>query len=273
MTVLGLLVTACALGGGCSDAQMDSFAVNLFKPRRTPEQNFVAAFASEDADLRRDALAKVAKSKKHDRDWAIKGYVATALLDTDAQARCVALRALQRTGDPRAVETALKLLNYREYPPREVRPPGPLCRWDATELLAKLSEAGNIPEEHRERVRTTLADRLRDDTERHVRIAAARGLDQYPHEASVEALIDGLRDQDFAVVHQCEESLVRLTGFAHHCEALAWTEWLEQHRSDLFAHANEVPESRRPPYRNRVEKIGYDFKQFVRWLIPGRKEK
>jgi hypothetical protein len=40
----------------------------------------------------------------------------------------VALRALARTGDPRAVETALKILNYQSYPPQEVWPPVPLVR-------------------------------------------------------------------------------------------------------------------------------------------------
>lgn len=273
LILAGLLAAACALAGGCSATQLNSVVVKLFEPKRSAQQHMVVAFASEDPDLRRAALAKVAKSKQHDRDWAIKGYVAVALFDTDAQARCVALRALARTGDRRATETALKVLNHRAYPPAEVRPPGALCRGDAAKALADLSAAGHVPEELGEPVRAALVERLRSDSDRHARIAAARGLGFWPDEEAVRVLIEGLNDGDFAVVHECEESLVRLTGHTHNCNALAWEDWFAANEPGLFARAGQVPESRRPPYRNRFEKIGYDFKRFVRWLVPEGREK
>ena len=251
---------------------MNSLVVKVFEPRRSPQQHMLAAFASEDPDVRRDALSKVAAGKSCNSDWAIKGYVVVALLDTDQQSRCVALRALGRTGDPRAVEAALKVLNHEDYPPREVRPPGPICRWDAALALAQLSAGAQVPEELREQVATILAERLRVDPDRHVRTAAAGGLGYYPAEETVQTLIGGLNDEEFAVVHECEESLVRLTGYTHGCDALAWEDWFEAHRGDLFARAGEIPESRRLPYRNRFEKAGYDVKRFVRWLVPARKE-
>lgn len=232
-----------------------------------------AAFASEDADERRSALAKVARSKQRDRSWAIQGYVAIALLDDQPQARCVAIRALAGTGDPAATETALKILNYREHPPAEVRPPDDLTRWDTVEALADLATAGKVPTEHQERVRQTLLDRLRLDTHRHARIAAARGLGNYRDSEVVHALVERLSDEDFAVVHECESALVRLTGRTHYCDALAWKEWLAANESDLFAGAGQIPASRRPPYRNRFEKFGYDARQFLNWLVPGRKER
>jgi hypothetical protein len=264
---------AAGLCGGCSDSKLNSFVVKLFEPKRTPQQQMLIAFASEDPDQRRVALAKVAKSKQRNSDWAIKGYITIALLDSDTQSRCVAVRALANSGDPRAVETLLKLLNYRDYPPQEVRPPEALCRWDATKALADLSVAGSVPAEQRDLARQTLINRLQRDVDRNVRIAAARGLSVYLHDDALTALIERLTDEDFAVVHQCEESLVRLTGRTFHCDALAWATWHEEHREDAFAHANEIPESRRPPYSNRFEKAAYDVKEFMRWLVPGRKEK
>jgi hypothetical protein len=273
--VIVLLAAVVLCAAGCSEGQLDTkldrFVQKVFEPRRTPQQYMLVAVSDADPDLRRKAVANVAESKQSDSGWAIKGFVAIALLESDSQARCVAIRALGQTGDRRAVETMLKLLDYRNQPPQEVRPPDALCRWDATDALADLTAEGAVPEDLRAAVRDMLLDRLRGDSERHVRIAAARGLGCYV-EQCVRALIVGLRDEDFAVAHQCEESLVRLTGRTHGCSALEWNEWFEASREDLFAHAGEVPESRRPEYTNRLDKFGHDTKQLFRWLFPGKKE-
>lgn len=269
--LLCLLLLAAALTG-CNDSQMNNFVVELFEPKRTPEQQMVAAFAAEDPDIRRAALAKVAESKKSGADWAIDGYATIALLDNDPQARCVALRALGRNAPLRALEVTLKVLNHRDYPPSEVFPPDELTRWDATEVLANIATAGLVPEESAGRAQATLIARLRDDRNREVRIAAARGLQVFAQLETVRALIDGLADEEFAVVHRCEESLVALTGVTHHCDALAWEEWYTAHQANLFANRGEMPASRRLPYDNRFKKAAYDFRQFMDWLIPGKKE-
>ncbi len=269
-TLMVLVLSGCQ--EGMVETKLDQGFKQLFQPRKTPQQYMLVAVSSEDPDLRRDAVARISKSKDYDREWAIKGFVAIALLDSDPQTRCVAMRALARTGDPRATETALKILNYRDYPPQEVWPPVALVRWDATVALADLSAAGKVPEEQRERVHKTLLERLRLDADRHARIAAARGLAYYPADQTVRALIEGLRDEDFAVAHQCEESLVRLTGRTHDADSAAWEQWLAENQDDVFAHSGEIPESRRPPYRNRWEKAAYDTADLIRWLWPGSKE-
>jgi len=271
LTILALFpLVGCQEGS--IETKLDQGFKQLFQPRKTPQQYMLVAVSSEDPDLRRDAVARISKSKDYHREWAIKGFVAIALLDSDPQTRCVAIRALARTGDPRATETALKILNYRDYPPQEVWPPVALVRWDATLTLADLSAAGHVPEQQRQQVYKTLLDRLRLDADRHVRIAAARGLACYPTVETVRALIAGLRDEDFAVAHQCEESLVKLTGRTHDTDAAAWEQWLAQNQNDVFAHAGQIPESRRPPYRNRWEKAAYDTADLIRWLWPGAKE-
>jgi hypothetical protein len=270
LSLAGLLTAGCS--DASADAKLDAGFRRLFTPQRTPQQYMLIAVSSEDADARRDAVTQIARSKQSKAEWAIKGFVAIALLESDPQARCVAIRALARTGDPRAVETVLRILNHREYPPQEVWPPDALCRWDATEVLASLSAAGAVPEDQREKVRKTLLDRLRSDTDRHARIAAARGLGCCATEEVLKGLIDGLRDEDFAVVHECEGSLVRLTGETHDCNALAWEDWLEVNRETAFARAGQVPASRRPAYGNRWEKAAYDTHELFNWLWPGRKE-
>lgn len=271
--VLGLAVLLLA---GCGEnavgKKLDVGFKKLFEPKKTPQQYMLVAVSSEDPDARRDAVARISQSKLYNKEWAIKGFVAIALLESEAQTRCVAMRALARTGDPRATETALKILNAGDYPPQDVWPPVAIVRWDATAALADLSANGQVPAEYRDPVLQTLLAQLRHDTDRHARIAAARGLAYYPDEETVTTLIGGLRDDDFAVAHQCEESLVALTGRTHNSDATAWQEWLDENEGDLFAHAGEIPESRQPPYHNRFEKTIYDTKELARWLWPGSKE-
>ena len=265
---------------GCSgktiDASLDSGFKKLFQARKTPQQQMLVAVSSEDPDARREATIEVSKSKLYDREWAIKGFIAIALLESDAQTRCIAIRALGRTGvatgEPRATETMLKILNYREYPPQEVWPPVPIARWDATAALADLAAVGKIPEDQREAVRKTLIERLRSDGERQTRVAAARGLANYRDADTVKMLIGGLRDDDFAVVYTCEDSLVKLTGVTHHADVVEWETWLAANQDSEFAHAGEIPDSRKPPYKNGVEKMAYDTRQLFNWLWPGKKE-
>ncbi len=257
---------------GCSEAQLDTGVKSLFSPRRTPQQYMLVAVSAEDPDVRRDAASRVAKSKQVGSDWAVRGFIAIALLESDPQSRCVAIRALTASGDPRATETLLKLLNYRTQPPAEVRPPEAVCRWDAAVGVAQLLARGQAPADSLPLARTTLLDRLRNDAERHVRVAAARGLAQFRDEDVLKALIAALEDNEHAVVHEAESSLVALTGHTAFCDAQAWTTWVEENREHLFAEAGNVPEPRRPPYRNGLQKSWYNTREVLRWLWPGSKE-
>lgn len=267
-----LLVALAQCACGCSELNLDAAVKKIFEPRRTPQQYMLIAVSDADSDIRREAIAKVARSDQNRLDWAIQGFVAIALLESDPHARCVAIRALRQSGDPRAVEVCLKLLNHREYPPQEVREPDDVVRWEAATALAGLCEQQAVPEPSRAAVRETFLKLLPSDPSRHVRIGAARGLGCFPDVQSLEALLQALRDEDFAVVHQAESSLVKLTGQTHHCNALDWQAWYEANRQQPFANAGSVPESRRPPYDSRLEKIAYDTRQVLEWLWPGRKK-
>ena len=271
MTCLSaLLATGC--GSFKLDAKFDAAIKKIFRPRRTPQQQMLIAVSSSDADLRRDALVRVAESKQHDASWAVKGMTAIATLETDPHTRCVAIRGLARSGDAGVCATMLKILNHEQHPPQEIRPPDRLTSWEATAALADLSAGGGVPDDHAEAVRTTLIQRLRADSERHTRIAAARGLGYYPADETVKALIEGLRDADFATVRGCEDSLIRLTGHSGNCIPYEWEVWYKQNSDDLFANAGVVPESRRLPYDNKWEKAVYKTKRFFAGLFPAKKQ-
>ena len=271
MTCLSaLLATGCA--SFKIDAKLDAAIKKIFRPRRTPQQQMLIAVSSSDADLRRNALVRVAESKQYDAVWAVKGMTAIATLESDPHTRCVAIRGLARSGGAGVCATMLKILNHEQHPPEEIRPPDRLTSWEATVALADLSAGGDVPDDHAEAVRTTLIQRLRTDSERHTRIAAARGLGYYPADETVKALIEGLRDTDFATVRGCEDSLIRLTGHTGNCIPYEWEVWYKEHSDDLFANAGAVLESRRLPYDNKWEKAVYEAKRFFGGLFPGKKQ-
>jgi hypothetical protein len=259
-------------GGGCSDAQIDATFQKIIKPRRSPQQWMIIAVTDDDPDNRREATAKVAESKKFDQEWAIKGFMTIALLESDPQTRCVAIRALGQSDDRRAAETCLKILNHEKHPPAEVRPPDDVCRWDATEVLADYAER-SVPADLRDEMLETFLDRLSKDENRFARLAAARGLKNFQDLKAVFGLIDGLRDENFAVAYECEDSLAWLTGVTYECDPYRWTQWIEEHNSDAFANAGTLPEGRKPPYSGRWGKAAYETKQWMRIILPASKEK
>jgi HEAT repeat protein len=266
-----LLVAASGCSQGTAGASLDAAVKKLFTPKRSPQQYMLIAVSDPDPDVRRSAVAKVAESGERDQEWAIKGYIAIALLESNPHVRCAAVRALGCTQDARAAETCLKILNHRDYPPDQVYPPDDLCRWDATAVLGTLA-AEPLSDELRGAALKTLLDRLRNDPGRNVRTAAADGLRHFTEPEALRGLIAGLRDPDFAVVHECEQSLAWLTGVTHDCDAYLWEQWLAAHPDDAFARGGQLPESRQPPYEGRWGKLMYDTKQFFEWAFPGRKE-
>ena len=254
-----------ALAGGCNTADLDLGFKKLFEPQRTPQQNMVIAVSDPDPDVRREAAARLAASGQITQEWAVNGLTAIALLEVNPQTRCVAIRGLAAGRDPRAVDVMLKILNHSRHPPREVRAPGELVRWDAALALTELSEAGVVTAEQADAVRETLLERLRNDPDRHVRIAAARGLACAPQRDSVAGLIRALADDDFAVVAAATRSLERLTGARLGSDARAWSQWLEEHP------APELSVTPPPAKLTWWQRMGQGTRDVFGWLFPGPK--
>lgn len=268
--ILRFGVVCLAAVFGCSDAKIDSTFRAILEPPKTPQQYGLIAVSDSDPDARRSAVAKVADSDESRSDWAIKIFTAIALLDDDPQTRGVAIRSLGQIGGPAGTEPLLKILNHADHPPQEVRPPDALCRWDATAALAEVAATG-MPETSLDTAVSTFARLLAKDTDRNTRAAAAYGLGWLQRRESLEALIEGLSDEEFIVAYECESALMRLTGRTHRYSAFAWQEWYESNQSAPFAHAGELADARTPPYSNRWEKFTYKTGQFFRWMFPGPK--
>lgn len=270
--VSGLLLVCagCADGGPNIGGALDGMIKRVIEPKKTAQQHLLLAVSDSDADIRRQSVGEIAKSKESDRDWAIKGYTAIALLEADSQARCVAVRALGQTRDMKAVEVCLTILNHKDHPPAEVRPPDAMCRWDAITVLSDLT-ADVVPADQKDLARTTLLRHLAQDDDRNVRAAAARALAGYPHDDTLDGLIEGLRDEQFTVANECETALARLTGVSHKCDTAAWRAWREQNAGKPLVASGPLPDGRKPPYDDRWGKAAYDTKQTFQWLFPGRK--
>lgn len=258
---------------GCTDTNPGWRMRRVFKPIRSPQESMRVALQSTDPDERREAVAEVADSRSFGAPWAIEGFAAIAQLESDASARCIAIRALARTGSPKAAQTMIDLLAARPPPdaPLTIRPADDLTRGDATLALAELSTHAAADAPWRAAAQALFLDQLRSDRNRAVRIAAARGLGEYRDAPVVAALINALRDRDFAVVHAAEASLVRLTGETHQCDPTRWQAWANAHQDRLFEGAGRIPESRRPPYDNRFEQAGYEVKQWFGSVFPSAK--
>lgn len=260
----------------CQDPELDfnlsDLKSDLFEPQRPPRESMLVATSESDADTRREALVRVARSAEYAETWAVDGYVTIALLDTDSQTRCVAIRSLQRIGDDRAIETLLKILSASPETAQSVRPASDVCRADAALGVSHLLEAKKISAENRTAAGGVLRALLKADPNAGVRRAAARGLGFVRERECLDALIAGLRDSEFNVVYECEDALVRLTGETHRTNVADWENWLAQNSENPFAGAGTVPQSRRKPYDGPLGKTTHDMKQTWDWLFPAAAE-
>lgn len=224
--------------------------VGCVSSRLSPREAIEVALSDAGADQRRSATIRLASSNREDSDWAQAGFRVLALLDEDDQTRCVAIRALSPT-ERETVPTLIKLLNASAYATTLVRPTSEVVRWEAAEKLLAVVETDRARQTYGISVRRILKQLLREDPSRHVRLRAARALGSFAgEEAAFDALVQGLGDSDNAVVYECEQSLIRLTGITQRGSAGAWRRWRDANAEDLFAKAGETPpelvDDRRP---------------------------
>lgn len=270
------LLLSLLLIGGCQDPEIEfnlsDLKSDLFSPKRPPRECMLVATSESDADTRREALVRVARSDQYAEPWAVDGYVAIALLELDPQTRCVAIRALARIGDERCAETLLRVLNFAAEDAQAVRPPVDVCRADAAEGVARLLEAGKLNDGQRARAAAILRPLVTTDSYAPVRRAAARALGFIPEEESVRALIAGLRDTEFTVVYASEDALARLTGVTQRTNVAEWEAWFAANRDNPFAGAGQIPPERRNLYDGPLGKMAHDMKQTWEWIFPAAAE-
>jgi HEAT repeat protein len=229
-----LLFVASAIGCGKTQADVDS-GINSFVQKllvkRTPQQRAIEALQTENADDRRKYLRDVLKDDQATAEWAVKVFASVAKTDPDPQVRCLAIKGLRKAADDRVIEPLMMILNQKEFPAK-VTPPQPVVRWEATEVVAFMLDLGEVPEEHRGWATETLIRLLGGDSDRNVRIEAARGLGNCHDDRAINALVRALEmdESDFGICQTVERSLEKLTGERHEYDADLWREWLAKRK-------------------------------------------
>jgi len=230
--VLLLLVSGLA----CSEAEK-----RKWRPR-TAEQNYRTALEAENADLRRDAVARIGESSYRESDDAYHVLDAVARTDPATQVRCVAITVLGRYQDERPAESLLKILTA-DGPKAEALPADDDVRWEAARALADLHARGLLNAEQENAACELFIGFLAPEQNRNVRIVSTEALGGFKDRRVLIPLINALRSEDFMIADTAERSLMALTGRSHQYDAEAWTDWLAQ-TADPFAEAGRAVSGR-----------------------------
>jgi hypothetical protein len=234
--LLGLLIGAVLLLlGGCN--RVNRIAEEHFNARFTrnehgmlrvekipPQERLRNAVGSPNPDVRREAVVWLGKPKRRDQEAVVKllGLVVTS--DEDPTVRAAAARALGNSIRPEAVEPLIEALA------------------DESKFV-RLEAATALTDRRNDNAKRALMVRLNTDDYAQVRAASARALSVFHERRVLDTLIEALKDRDFAVVYEAEQSLVRMTGFFHHFDPEQWNRWLAQlgTEGNPFAKAGRTP--------------------------------
>jgi hypothetical protein len=221
---------------GCSSSRHGAW----FKKPKTSQEWLDMALEAKNADERREGVVGLSQSRDGKSDWAMKVYDTIARTDTDPMVRCAAIRAMSAWAGSQQIPTALKLLHATATP--DVRPaPGPV-RWEAAKMLLAIAREGGYEPSQREEIVKTLLDRIARDQDRLVRLTVIDAVAYFPQNPVPAALVDVMEtEDDFALQHAAERSLIVLTGTTHHHDAEAWRKWLAE-TENPYEHGGEMPE-------------------------------
>lgn len=203
------------------------------------------ALEAEHPDQRRDAVTRIAESRYVAGEDAFGVLDAVARTDSEAQVRCIAIRALNRYGDDRPVATMLAILQAEAGSGREALPPQDDVRLEAAAALAEFNRKGLVPEAAQPVAQGIFVKLAEHTSSRGTRIVALRALGGFQDRAVFNPLIQALHENDFALADTAERSLMALTGVTHDYNPDAWEQWLSA-AGDPFARAGEKPVSTRP---------------------------
>ncbi|MCZ6815131.1 MAG: HEAT repeat domain-containing protein [Planctomycetota bacterium] len=225
----------CIMASGCSSGSWD-----WMRSRKSMDYYLDLALDGRTPDERRRGVNGLAESPDATSDDAIRVFDAIARTDTDAMVRVAAVRGLGKSADARSVETAIKLLGSVDVKRADVRPAPPAVRWESAKLLFEITDQYTYEESQREAIVRVLLERVKQDRDRNVRLAAIDTLAYFAERPVPSVLIDVLDTSDFAVQHTAEKALIALTGVTQGHDSDAWRAWLAETK-DPFEHAGETP--------------------------------
>lgn len=221
-----------AASPGCAtvwdDVTSREFKVQeLFRPAQPPLQ---VLETSQDGDKRARALSQLKEPSRHggtqaDQDTVVRVLVDSATGERQALCRIRALESMRHFHDPRVVE-GIKEAYYRagSFSPemasvvriQALEALGQGGRPEGVDLLLKVAQEPVA-------VGAELDRQMKVDE----RMAAVRGLANYPDPAVASALVDILRkEKDIALLGKARQSLEKITGHRGPRDAGEWADYL-----------------------------------------------
>ena len=235
----GVLLIGALAGceSGSSPKQWFGGMIDSWNPP-TPQQAVRDAFNVHDADKRREAIALLSAAPFGGEDPYLRTY---RLLtdDPDATVRAACAQALGMHGTVEDVPRHLiPLLNDDAA----------FVRWEAAKALQRIHNPVAVG---------PLIERVQNDEDADVRMAAARALGQYPQRRVFDVLVGALSDRDFGVVSASHESLMTLTGQELPADSRDWLAWADAHRRELFDNRQRYTYQPYDPPPGLAEKVRF----------------
>lgn len=196
------------------------------------------ALQEEAPDDRRRAIRRISRSKYVGESITIKTMSLIAKTDASQIVRRQAARTLGLSGQQQAFEPLLTVLDAENHL-KEVLAPDLFLKRTCLDELHRLLTTGLLADEPAEVIRIARRQ-LREGPDREVRMASCRVLGCFREPDALDALIEALAQPEFAVNHEAEQALIRLTGLTHHGDYQQWRAWREK-TSDPFARAGQQP--------------------------------
>lgn len=223
---------------GCAQKADQSFKALVFRP--TPGRAVLYALQEENPDTRRRYLRSLINRKELQQEWCVKSLDVIARTDTDAQVRCLAIRAMGKSGNVLGVDTCLAILDPR-LTSKPVRTGEDDVRFDALVLLEQRLHDSKVPPDRMENVRLVVLKAAVDEQNVQARMVGVRALRYFPGPESLAVLVNTLRETNFGLMFEAEMSLRSLTGHIGDYEADNWQKWLKE-QQDPFAGRNAYAE-------------------------------
>ena len=197
---------------------------------------------SKDGDFRARAYRQLKEPSQHggseeEQQKFLEGLIWGAKNEPDAIARMAAIERLARCQDPRAREFFFNVEQSKEpvlYYDRDV-----YVQIAALQAVATLQDPRAVP---------ILAKAAQFGPTLEVRLAAIRGLKNYPSQQTASILVEILRDEErkplpqrqVALQHEVRQQLVALTGKDFPAESQVWADYLAQNPSIPAPSANPL---------------------------------
>ena len=171
--------------------------------------------STDNPDLRRESVLEMMELRVGKSDAAVQLFAKLAKSDPEPTVQSAAVQALGKSGNAKAVAPLAWILTNET---------NTQVRTDAAVALGTTRGPGAVG---------PLRGRLHEDPAPEVQAACARTLGKYPYPSVVQTLIVAMRNDDFSVVFEAQQSLNKLTGVSFQTSR-AWQDWLVKN-GDPFA--------------------------------------